>query len=205
MRKIILISQPTEEIIKMLDTELVSKSLKSKSFAYMPCEGDDPNNEKYMPYWKELVKKHNVKFQFIDNSKSSESSKEEFQQIVDADILMITGGNTFRLLRNLRRSGLFNAIKQFFKKKNIVFLGMSAGAIVISPNIKLARDDNGFSYGGDINDTNLDDLTALGIINFEVLPHFEPKIDLVKLEEYRQGYGNEIRTMTNDEYIILHV
>ena len=65
-------------------------------------------------FWEDVVKRNNAEIVGIDNSKKKEDSQEEANKILNANILIITGGNTFELLRNLRRSGLDDAIKKVF-------------------------------------------------------------------------------------------
>src|SRR5690606_16254240 len=107
-------------------------------FIYLPCEGNDPSNPKFTPFWQDKVTKLGGKFSFVDNSKSFENSTEERNLAENANYIMIPGGNTFNLLNNLRNSGLFDSIKKFFEKESIHYLGMSAGAIILAPDIDFA-------------------------------------------------------------------
>ena len=83
-------------------------------------------------------------------------------------ILLITDGNTFALLDKLKRTGLDRAIKNFVKKDNFVLSGFSAGALVLTPNIKVCNLDK---Y--DANKVGIEDYAAIGIVDFEVFPVFD--------------------------------
>ena len=140
MSKIILISQPEPRVLEMLDKEFYTADLKGKLFAYLPCEGDNPDNPKYTSGWQNKVEKLGGRFEFIDNSKSYEKSEKERKIVETADYLFIPGGNSFKLLNNLRKSGLFNSVKELFKNRNVVYCGMSAGALILAPTIESAND-----------------------------------------------------------------
>ena len=58
-------------------------------------------------------------------------------RIEEADVILIGGGNTFYLMRWLKKSGLSKALPQLLKKK--IYVGISAGSIVTGPNLKLAQ------------------------------------------------------------------
>ncbi len=74
--------------------------------------------------------------------------------------MVITGGNTFKLLDNLRKSGLDKAIKEFSNKSEFVLAGLSAGALVLTPTIEVCNLPN---Y--DESTVGIDDFTGLNIIN----------------------------------------
>lgn len=97
----------------------------------------------------------------LDEHKPSELRTEE------VDLLLVGGGNTFRLLDAIRRNGFINPIRQFSRSGGD-FYGGSAGAVVACETIEIAK-------GHDPNDVDLTDLRSLGLITgMEILPHFAP-------------------------------
>jgi len=70
---------------------------------------------------------------------------------------MITGGNTFTLLNQLRLSGLEETVKKFWQKGGVVLSGFSAGAIVLTPRIDVASQPSG------IDPTDMADENLVGI------------------------------------------
>lgn len=204
IKKIILISAPTEKVMVMVDKEFINSDLKGKNFVYLPVQGDDPRNDEYTPIWESRVEKDGGNFIYVDNSKSFEDSVEERKNVENADAIIITGGNTFDLLNNLRTSGIIDSLKKFFEKDEIKFLGMSAGAILLAESIEFANDHN-FSFGYDENNVGLTDLSGLGVIDFVPIVHFNPELDNDALRKYKNESGKECRTITNDEYIILEI
>ena len=79
--------------------------------------------------------------------------------------LFIGGGNTFKLLKDLKDSGSFEKIKVFIENNGIVF-GGSAGAIILGQCIDTCK------YA-DKNDVDLKDLMGFDVVShFSFLCHF---------------------------------
>jgi|GEM_PF-958429 len=202
MKKIILISQPEPGVLKRLASEFFTDQLKGKLFGYLPCEGNSPDNDKYTPLWRDKVVEKGGEFRFIDNSKPYEDSGTERKLVESSDYLMVPGGNTFRLLNNLRKSGIFGSIRKFFQKEECYYLGMSAGAIILAPTIQFSTRSE-FSFGADASNVGLKDLSGLGVINFEPAVHFNPEEDTEALEAYKKRSKYEVKPISNDEVVIL--
>jgi len=183
--------------------QLFPQEMKNKILAYMPTNGHLTNPE-YTKYWQELAEKNHTKFIFIDNMLLEDSN--EKAKIEQANILLITGGNTFELLHNLRQSKLDQAVIEFSKRNDCILAGFSAGAIVLSPTILAASQPTG-DDPSDLVDENLvgiTDLTGLKIIDFEVFPHYNPQKDKETLTKYRQISSNQVREITDREYIVIN-
>lgn len=194
MKRIILFAKPSKESRGELLDLIFPKTIKKKVFAYMPADGANCP-EKFLKEWQESAEKYKAQFLYIDNSKKE--GFEEKKKLLSSNILFITGGNTFRLLFNLRLSGLDKTIKEFAQKKEFVIAGGSAGAIVLTPSIKVASFPS-----GDVNKVGIKDLTALNLINFEIFPHYSRK-DKKDLEEYKKTCKNKIKIIPNGQYLLI--
>src|SRR5258708_1385652 len=142
MKRLILFSLPTEPIKQAIMPLLFPDEIQQKVFAYMPCEGV-LMGEKYAAFtkeWEGLAQKHHAEFVLIDNASSN--AAEEQTKLSRANILLITGGNSCVLLRNLRKSGLDQAIMDLTQKEYSVLAGYSAGAMIFTPSIELAAFDS---------------------------------------------------------------
>lgn len=85
-----------------------------------------------------------------------------------ADLLFVSGGNTFDLLAHVREHGFEQAARDFVAGGGDYY-GGSAGALLAGADITIAT-----PY--DPNDVGLTDLTALGLVpGVEVLPHYTPE------------------------------
>lgn len=195
MKQIIMFSTPNEENLDELLRLIFPLEIKNKVFAYMPSNGANCP-KKYIDEWKEHSRQNSFKFIFIDNSKTD--SDEESVKLLNASTLLITGGNTFQLLYNLRKSGLDKAIKEFITKDEYVLSGFSAGAIILTPTIEICKLPN---Y--DENLVDLQDLTGLGVIDFEVFPHYSKEHKTV-LADYVRASNYEVRPIKDEEYIIVN-
>lgn len=192
-RRIVLFSQPSPQVFDQLASALFPDYITSPIFAYMPSEGDSKDNEKYTPIWQDFAARNHSQFIFVDNSQRGDKAAVEAQKILSANILLITGGNTFALMNHLRLSGLDEVTKQFWQKDNTVLSGFSAGAIVLSPSIDIA------GLVGDINHVGLTKIAGLNITDFEFWPHFDPQRDKEILEKYQQNCRHAIMTASNEE------
>jgi dipeptidase E len=198
VKRLVLFSQPSPAVFEKLKTVLFPEFTKNKICAYMSAEGDNTEaNNKYNPVWKEYIERNGAKFILVDNSKRGSIVSVEEEKLIQANILLISGGNTFKLLNHLRLSGLNQAIKDFWIRDNVVLAGFSAGAIVLTPSIETAR-------AGDPNELGVKDLTGLGIVRFEVWPHYDPS-QKIELEKIRSNRKIEIKTIGNDEVITIDV
>lgn len=92
----------------------------------------------------------------------------ELKLALQSDIVYLAGGNTFYFLETLRRSGLMNPLRQFVRQGGVL-AGLSAGALILTPNIRLAGIP---TFEADENDIGLHDLNALGVAPFEFSPHY---------------------------------
>lgn len=193
MKKIVLFSQATEKNREKILDLVFPKELKNKILAYMPSDGANCP-QKYIDEWKVYAKDYKAEFNLINNSLDSLEEKEKLQK---ANILIITGGNTFTLLKNLKKSGLDKNIKEFAQKQEFILAGFSAGAIVLTPTIEICN-----LPGFDENLVGLEDLVGLNIVDFEIFPHYsEDKKEL--FENYLKTAKNDVKTITNDELIVL--
>ncbi len=81
-----------------------------------------------------------------------------------ADIIFLSGGNTFYLLDEIRRSGFDVWMQEHIESK--IFVGASAGGIVMTPSIETASIEP-----GDKNLPRLTNLRGLGFVHIEFEPH----------------------------------
>lgn len=196
MKRIILFSQPTEKNIKQILDLTFPKEIKHKVLAYVPSDSANCP-QKYINEWKTYAESYQAEFRLIDNSKTN--AVDEQKKLLGANILVITGGNTFTLLHNLHRSDLFKTVQEFVKKEEFVLSGFSAGAIILSPTIQICNLPN-----FDNNLVEIKDLTGLGIIDFEIFPHYSERQKQI-LKQYCQTTKNKVITLANDKFMVINL
>lgn len=79
-----------------------------------------------------------------------------------AEAVYVGGGNTFRLLASLRRSGLLDALRQR-ALDGLPYMGASAGTNITAPTIRTTNDMPIVDPGG---------FDALGLLPFQINPHY---------------------------------
>ena len=85
--------------------------------------------------------------------------------MTDYGVIFIGGGNTFKLLRDLKISGSFQKIKDYMNSEGVIF-GGSAGAIIFGKDLEACRLD-------DINEVNLNEINGFDILNgTSILCHY---------------------------------
>ena len=84
----------------------------------------------------------------------------------DADVIYFTGGNSFFLIDQLRKTGTDELLKKELAKGKLM-IGESAGAIICAPSIQYIEqmDEKPEDY-------SQEDDAGLDLIDFYVLPHY---------------------------------
>jgi dipeptidase E len=102
--------------------------------------------------------------------------------------IYIDGGNTFKLMHEIRNSKFKNIIYKFINSGGIINAD-SAGAIVLGKNIRTA------SIGkiADKNSIKLDNFRGLNLLNnYNIHCHFDYKNENDQLKNFSKKYGNTL-------------
>ena len=91
-----------------------------------------------------------------------------YQEAFRSDIIFLDGGNTFYFLQTIREKGLMKDLKKFAEKGGVL-AGLSAGAILMTPNITTASFP---SFDRDDNLDGIKNLKAMNLADFEFYPHY---------------------------------
>ena len=97
---------------------------------------------------------------------STASSKEIKAKIKENDFIYVTGGNTFFLLQELKRTGADKIIIDEVVAGKL-YIGESAGAMIASENIEYAKSMDSVKKAPEL--VNFD---ALGLVEFYTVPHY---------------------------------
>jgi len=119
-----------------------------------------------------------------------------YTEIKDFDVMYMCGGNTFYLLAQIRKFGFDNVIEKFISKGKL-YLGVSAGSILMGPDIEISGIEN-----ADINDVCLTDFTGLNYINTLITPHYVEK-QKKAIANYQKTVKYKIISLTDDQAIIV--
>lgn len=175
--------------------KMIFDSLKNRGdikIGYIPSQ-TDPNNKYYKrikDYYLRNYKLRNVICFDIDRNYDKEYFSKNLR---NCDVLILSGGDTVYFLNNLRRRKLLKEVEKFAKDKNKYLIGISAGAIMMTPHIGVGRvlDNKPFKKE-----------KALRLVGFEFWPHFK-KSDMKLFEKYRRNNKNNVVTCSEYQSIFI--
>ena len=204
MRRIILFSTPYNndnfpEILKLI----FPSDMKRKRPLFMPSQGISNTLQEFLDDWEGFAKDSNVNLELIDNSVIDIGSEKE--KLRNSNILIISGGDPFQLLINLRKSGLDTTIIQFTEKDEFILAGYSAGAYVLTPTLTIAKIFNENYPGGKKYKTqdNIKDFTGFGIVDFEVCAHYSETYHKHIFENYIDNNRNEVKLLGDNDFVVI--
>ena len=115
--------------------------------------------------------------------------------LAKADIIWISGGNTFYLLHWVRESGCEELIKELVKAGK-PYVGVSAGSIIAGVSIVSA------SWKGvdDPRVVNLDSLDAMSLFDGLIFPHYLDKWAFI-IEKEKKALSNKLYCLKDQEAI----
>ena len=143
---------------------LLKDLIAGKRVAFIPTASIHEGYTGYVGSARTVFKKLGAELTEIEISTTNVS---DITQVFDAaDIIYFTGGNSFFLIDQLRKTGTDTLLKQQLEKGKL-FIGESAGAIVCAPELSYIEKMDPIPE-----DYSQSDYAGLGLINFYVLPHY---------------------------------
>jgi dipeptidase E len=101
-----------------------------------------------------------------------------------ADVVVVTGGDTTHLLSWLRRSGLAGELPRLLEDR--VYVGISAGSMVVGPHLALSRSDK----------HRPEDHVGLALVDFLIQPHLgSPFFPLADEASLRSASADLVETV----------
>jgi dipeptidase E len=120
------------------------------------------------------------------------------EELSNHDVVYVDGGNTFYLLEKVRQSGFDTAIKEYLDQDLGVFVGVSAGTILMGPDIGFVKPWD------DPNKASLEDTKGLGYTKDAYSPHYESGEDDEILANLRPRVDYVIRELRNGQAILVN-
>lgn len=116
------------------------------------------------------------------------------------DYIYVSGGNAFFLLQELQRVGADKIIREQIELGKL-YIGESAGSVILSPNIEYVKDMDDCTIA-----TGLNSFDALNVIDFYPLPHqncfpFENAVEEI-ITKYRDDLS--LTPFTNSQVIMVN-
>lgn len=144
--------------------EFVADDLKGRRLTFIPTASIPEEITHYVHMAKEAFEKLGVVVEELDISAAP--SQEIIEKLERNDYIYVSGGNTFYLLQELRKSGADKIITDQVHSGKL-YIGESAGSIITSPDIEYVKfmDDIGKA-------TTLKSFEGLNFINVYPVPHY---------------------------------
>ena len=140
------------------------KDLKGKTVTFIPTASKVEKVIFYVNSGKKALQKLGL---IIDELNISTASNDEINsKLRNNDFIYITGGNTFFLLQELKKTGADKIIIDEINKGKL-YIGESAGAIVTSANVEYAKRMDDIKKA-----PNLTEFSGLNLVDFYVIPHY---------------------------------
>lgn len=146
----------------------IGKDLKKLKLAFISTAAEpEKGNKDWLDNDRNgLIKAGFDLFEYTITNKTVRDFQNDLQ---NADIIHVNGGNTFYLLLQARKSGFDKWIKQAVINGKI-YTGSSAGSIIASPNIEVLR-----ILETKIYEKQLKAYDGFGLVDFIIFPHWGSK------------------------------
>ena len=120
--------------------------------------------------------------------------------------IYVDGGNTFYLKQHMERSG-FREIIQESMENGMVYMGASAGAICAGQSIGTAYWKGWDSVGSaeeweGWKEWTVERERGLGIVNFDIFPHYQKESHLSLVEEKREDHPYKVKICSDETAIV---
>jgi dipeptidase E len=194
MNLALLSNQETQDGANTIKFIVESLNFQEASAAFIASQ---PDTERYyFSQVQEVYKSFGVDLNtYIDFE--SEFNEALMNVVLNKPIVHLSGGNTFRFLHSLRSRGLSDMLIEYAHAGG-VFIGVSAGAMLLTPTIESAI------LCGDANLVGLSDFTSLGLVNFMFSPHATKQEAQLEVAKVLVDLKNiEMYLCNDDESIVI--
>lgn len=173
------------------------RNIKGKTVTFIPTASMVENVVFYVEAGKKALEKLGAIV--VELELSTATAEEIRTKLKNNDIIYVTGGNTFFLLKELKRTG---ADKIIIEEVNAgkLYIGESAGAMVTAANIEYAKGmDNPKKAPG------LLEFDALNLVDFYTVPHYTNFPFKKAAQKIVSQYSSELKLLpiSNHEALIM--
>lgn len=160
--KRLFLSSSFKDVASLLP-DFAKEDLIGKTVTFIPTASIPESVKFYVGSGKKALEKLGLMVDELELTKAT--TKEISDKLCKNEYIYITGGNTFFLLQELRKTGADKIIiDQIHSGK--LYIGESAGSIIVSPNIEYIKDMDSPKKAPE-----LDTFSALHLVEFYPLPH----------------------------------
>jgi len=140
-------------------------------------------------------------FKVIDFTVTGKTKEQVKEMLDNTDFVFVSGGNTFFLLQEMRKSGFADLIMSYIDR-GLIYGGSSAGSVVAGPDISLVQGLDDPSLAPELSDHK-----GLALVDVVVFPHwgsehFQNRYEKVMKSGYKKGL--KIVLLTDDQYLLVN-
>ena len=170
--------------------------IENSKIGFIPTASELDNDRWYMEKDREDLSK--MKFNVINIDISKESKKTIIEKFNSVNAIFVAGGNCFYLLQQLKLKNVLQELIEFANTK--IYIGSSAGSCITCPSIDYAEKLDDKSQAPLLND-----YTAMNLVDFYILPHYESKEKYTKLaDEIEKEYKDyKFIKLSNEQAIVV--
>lgn len=158
-----------------LDQELLRLIGKSRPTVTFIAADKDASKYDYPHFCEDFRQQTTAQISLLEPWQGVDQS--QINDLLKSDYIYMSGGNTFHLLKHLRKTKLLSVLKDFVRRGGVM-AGQSAGSIIMTPAINTASYPK---FDRDENYVELDDFEAMHLVNFEFFPHYSDEPDYSKV------------------------
>ena len=175
-----------------------NNTCEGKRIVFIPTAGILDKTPFYVTADKKALEKLGL---LVDELEITKTPYEEIKaKIVTADYIFVSGGNTFFLLQELKRTGTDKLMIEHINKGKL-YIGSSAGSAILSKDIEYLKFMDSSEAAPDLNN----DFTSLGVVDFYIVPHCKnfPFRGIAKktIKEYANRL--DLRAISNTQVITI--
>lgn len=164
--------------------DMVGKNVEATNVAFIPTAANVEGGNKISWFFRQYEDLRRIGINWIDVIDIAAHDVDWQTRLDKCDVLFLSGGNTFYLLDQMRKQKFDEYLKKALATK--VYVGSSAGSIVMTPSIDVAA-----IPPGDPNLSDLTDLTGLDYVDFEIEPHCDTE-RFTTIQQYAKERNKQI-------------
>lgn len=162
MRKLFL-SSSFKDVASLL-IDFVKEDIKGKTVTFIPTASINEKVKFYVGSARKAFEKMGLVVDELELTKAT--AEDVLNKLKENDYIYVSGGNTFFLLQELKRTGADKIIIDEINSGKL-YIGESAGAVIVSPNIEYAKEMDDCKMASDLNT-----FEALSVIDVYPVPHY---------------------------------
>lgn len=171
--------------------------LKGKRVTFIPTASITEKVNFYVSSGRKALEKLGM---IVDELELTTAAKSEIEaKICGNDYIYVSGGNTFFLLQEMKKTGADKIIKDEIASGKI-YIGESAGSMILSPDIEYSKEMDDRKKAPELKDTS-----ALSVIDFYPLPHYTNFPFKKAAEKIITNYQNKLtlQPISNSQVILV--